>query len=261
MAASSRSASLLVLAFVAVPVVPCTLALTLAPQLQRAYVDGDGPGWQTLTLADFQNVNGEADTWSEKDGVIVCTGKPNGGARLKGEALTNFELVVEWKHHVFAGNSGLFVWCPEAAFTDLPKGTLPRHGIEVQVLDLGLEDQWLKEHGKRSDWFTSHGDVFPVGNAKMLAHDPQLTYALPGGETYTVGNPKSSRSFPRKRLVKPAGEWNHYYVRAVNGEIRLWVNGEEVTGGSKCEPATGFLALESEGAKVEYRNLRLRRLP
>ena len=82
MAASSRSASLLVLAFVAVPVVPCMLALTLAPQLQRAYVDGDGPGWQTLTLADFQNVNGEADTWSEKDGVIVCTGKPNGGARL-----------------------------------------------------------------------------------------------------------------------------------------------------------------------------------
>ena len=61
MAASSRSASLLVLAFVAAPAVPCTVAWSLAAPLPRAFVDGDGPGWQALTLADFQNVNGDAD--------------------------------------------------------------------------------------------------------------------------------------------------------------------------------------------------------
>lgn len=225
--------------------------------LPRAYVDG--ADWPALGLADFEVVNGDADTWTERDGVIVGTGKPLGGARSK-KRYRNFELVVEWKHHQHGGNSGLFVWCPEAAFTDLPKGTLPRSGIEVQVLDLGYEEAWLKQHGKRSDWFTSHGDVFPVGAAKMQAFTPQISYDE-GGAQWTCGSATSSRSFPRKRLTRPAGEWNHYYVRAVNGEVRLWVNGEEVNGGRACEPAEGYLALEAEGAKVEYRNLRLRELP
>ncbi len=234
-------------------------ALTLQDTpLPKAFVDG--AGWRQLTLDDFVNVNGDADTWSEESGVITCTGKPNGGARTKTQ-FTNFEMVVEWKHHEYAGNSGVFVWCPESAFTDLPKGTLPRQGIEVQVLDLGYEENWLKNKGKHSNWFTSHGDVFPVGGSKMTAFTPEITYKDDAGKPFKVGNPKSSRSFPTMRLTKPAGEWNHYYVRAINGEVRLWVNGREVTGGKGCSPSTGYLALESEGAKVQFRNLRIRELP
>ena len=47
----------------------------------------------------------------------------------------------------------------------------------------------------------------------------------------------------------------------VDGAVTLWVNGEEVNGGTRCQPASGALALEAEGARVEYRNLRLRELP
>ena len=72
--------------------------------------------------------------------------------------------------------------------------------------------------------------------------------------------PNSMRSFPRKNLSRGVGEWNHYYVRAVDGEVRLWVNGEEINGGRQCSPSEGYLALESEGALVEYRNLRIREL-
>lgn len=228
------------------------------PALPKAFVDG--AGWRVLTLADFVNVNGEADTWTERDGVITTTGKPIGGARSK-QTFTNFEMVVEWKHHENGGNSGVFLWCPESAFTDLKPGTLPRSGIEVQVLDLGYEANWLREHGKRSDWFTSHGDVFPVGASKMVAFTPQITYTGEDGKDFTVGKPTSSRSFPTQRLVRPAGQWNHYYIRAVNGEVRLWVNGQEVCGGNQCSPAQGYLALEAEGAKTGYRNLRIRELP
>jgi hypothetical protein len=226
--------------------------------LPRAFVDGEG--WPALTLADFVGVNGDADTWTERDGVIRCTGKPHGGARSR-EQYGNFELVFEWRHHEPGGNSGLFLWCPESAFAELPRGELPRSGIEVQVLDVGYEEQWLLQKGRRSDWFTSHGDVFPVGASTMRPFTPEITYTLPGGETFAVGDPKGSRCFPTQRLVRPAGQWNHYYVRAVNGEVRLWVNGSEVSGGSACSPATGHLALEAEGALVEFRNLRLRRLP
>ena len=73
--------------------------------------------------------------------------------------------------------------------------------------------------------------------------------------------PNGKRSFPSKNLTKGITEWNHYYVRAINGEVRLWVNGEEVSGGTKCDPAEGYLCLESEGAPVEFKNIRIRPLP
>ena len=250
--------SLATLAVVLAGVGEVLLGVHPAADLPRAYVDGDG--WTTLTLEDFVNVNGDDTTWREEDGVIHCTGRPVGGARSQ-KAYTNFELVVEWKHETFAGNSGLFLWCPESAFTDLPPGTLPRSGIEVQVLDLGYEANWLKNKGAHSNWFTSHGDVFPVGGSKMTAFTPAIEYTGEDGEAYKVGRPKSPRSFPTRRLTRPHGEWNHYYVRAVNGEVRLWVNGEEVNGGRGCEPATGYLALEAEAAPVQFRNLRIRELP
>lgn len=228
------------------------------PALPPALVTGED--WPAWSLADFVVVNGAADTWTERDGVITCTGKPLGGARSQ-RPLTNFELVVEWRHLEEAGNSGIFVWCPDSAFTDLPPGQLPRSGIEVQVLDLGYETRWLRDKGKHSDWFTSHGDVFPVGASTMQALRPTTTYEAPDGTRFPVGKPDSARSFPSQRLTRPAGQWNHYYVRAINGEVRLWVNGTEVNGGTRCRPAQGYLALEAEGAKVEFRNLRLREVP
>jgi hypothetical protein len=222
------------------------LARADEPTLSKAIIDGQGLGWRGLTLEDFSNVNTDPDTWSEKDGVIHCTGKPVGVTKSKFQ-VTNFELVAEWRHLTSGGNSGIFVWATEEALTGLKPNSLPPGGIEVQVLDHGYAVQYEKNTGKKPDWFTTNGDVFPVGKSSMVPFPPVA--------------PKSSRSFPRKNLSKGTPEWNHYYVRAINGEVRLWVNGEEVSGGTECKPATGFLCLESEGAPVEFRNLRIRELP
>jgi 3-keto-disaccharide hydrolase len=214
--------------------------------LPKATIDGTGPGWKELTLDDFQMVNGNDDTWTWKDNVIHCTGQPVGVTRSK-EPVTNFELVAQWRHLKSGGNSGIFVWAAEEALKDLPKGKLPPGGIEVQVLDHGFKENYEKTSGKKADWFTTNGDVFPVGKSKMTPFPPT--------------SPNGERSFPTKELSKGVGEWNHYYIRAINAEIRLWVNGEEVSGGTKCEPASGYLCLESEGAPVEFKNLRIRKLP
>jgi len=213
---------------------------------RKAFINGEGPGWKPLSLADFENVNCDKNTWQEKDGTIYCTGKPVGVTRSK-KTYENFELVAEWRHMKPAGNSGIFLWAPDASFTGLKPGQLPRGGIEVQVLDLEYETRYEKKNGKKSDWFTSHGDVFPVGTSKMKPFAPV--------------SKNGRRSFPSKRLTLGVEKWNHYYVRAINGEVRLWVNGEEVSGGSNCQPAAGFMALESEGSPVEFRNLRIRELP
>ena len=74
-------------------------------------------------------------------------------------------------------------------------------------------------------------------------------------------SPNGTRSFPSEERTKPHGEWNHYYVRAINGEVRLWVNGKEVSGGTDCSVTSGYLCLEAEGSPIEFRNLRIRELP
>ncbi len=216
------------------------------PQLPRALIDGNGPGWQALGEADFQNVNCNPDTWSWKDGVIQCTGTPVGVMRTTRQ-FTNFELVAEWRHLKSGGNSGIFAWAMPEALENLPPNKLPPGGIELQVLDHGYAAQYTQRTGKQPDFFSTDGDVFPVGKSKMKPFEPT--------------SPSGQRSFPRKKLSRASPEWNHYYVRAINGEIRLWVNGEEVSGGRDCVPATGYLCLESEGAPVEFRNLRIRELP
>lgn len=213
------------------------------PGANKAFIDGTGPGWRTLGENDFAGVNGNADTWAWKGGVLISTGTPIGVLRTR-QKFTNVEMVIEWRHLKPAGNSGVFVWVPDQALAQLKPGALPEYGIEVQMLDHAFRDQYEKQSGKKGDWFTTNGDIFAVGKSKLTPFPPV--------------SPNGSRSFPRKDLSRGVGEWNHYYVRAINGELRLWVNGEEVSGGSGAEPRTGYLCLEAEGSPVEFRNIRVR---
>jgi hypothetical protein len=225
-----------------------TVALGFGPpdDAPRAFIDGNGPGWRMLGEADFVVVNGDANTWTWKGGEVHCTGKPVGVCRTQ-KPVKNFELVAMWKHNEAGGNSGIFVWAPPKVLEGLKPGSLPPGGIECQVLDHGYTEQYEKQTGKKADWFTTDGDVFPVGSSNMKPFPPVA--------------PDGKRSFPRKKLSKGKGEWNHYYIRAINGEVRLWVNGEEVSGGSDCTPSEGYLCLEAEGAPVDFKNIRLRELP
>lgn len=221
-------------------------AASLKAEDKPKLVEGKGEGWVEFTQKDFVNVNCNEDTWTWKGGEVHCTGKPVGVIRTI-KTYTNFELVAEWQHLSSGGNSGIFLWATDDGLKDLKPNALPKIGIEVQVLDHGYAEQFEKRTGKKPDWFTTHGDVFPVGGSDMKPFPPSA--------------PNGKRSFPKKNLSKGHGEWNHYYVRAVKGEVRLSVNGEEVSGGSDCKPASGYLCLESEGAPVIFKNVRIRELP
>jgi hypothetical protein len=212
----------------------------------RAFIGDDAPGWESFSVDDFSQVNSDADTWTWNNGVLHCTGKPLSVLATK-ESFENVEIVVEWMHEKEAGNSGLFVWVTPESLERLRERGQPGlpDGIEIQMLDHGYTDQ-VKARGKPTDWFGTNGDVFGV--RKPFKPFPPLS-------------PDGSRSFPRKLLCKGHGQWNHYYVRAINGEVRLWVNGEEVSGGNGVQPASGHLCLESEGSPIQFRKVRVRRLP
>jgi len=234
------------ISFVFVSTVAAALAQP-SPAFPKATIDGTASGWHPLEKQDFVRVNCDPETWSWTNGMIHCTGKPTGVIRTQ-NIYTNFELVAQWRHLESGGNSGIFVWATPESIRGLEAGKGPYpSGIEVQVLDHGYAEQFEKEHKKKADWFTTNGDVFPVGSTKMKPFAPTSA--------------DGSRSFPSKNLSKGVGEWNHYYVRCINGEIRLWVNGEEVSGGNNIHPASGYLCLESEGAPVDFRQIRIRELP
>jgi len=239
-------------------------------ELPKPFIDSTAHGWQPLLEEDFQSVNTPADTWQWKNFEVHCSGMPIGVLRTTKE-YSNFEMVVEWSHQRAGGNSGLFIWTTPASIQRLespnnPGPPLP-DGIEIQMLDHAFVDQ-AKSLGEPTDWFTTHGDVFPA-RAKMNPFPPLspvsenriVTKDFGHGPFEIVGRGTPGRSFPSKRLSKGFGKWNHYYIRAINGEVRLWVNGEEVSGGSDCDPATGYICLESEGSPIRFRNLRIRELP
>lgn len=212
----------------------------------RAFIDDEAPGWRALGPDDFAKVNSADDTWSWHEDGLRCTGQPVSVLRTAKE-YGNVEMVVEWSHQKSAGNSGVFMWTTPASIEKLTteaKPGLPK-GIEVQILDHGFTEL-MKSRGQKTDWFGTNGDVFPVG-VKMTPFPPL--------------SPDGRRSFPRKHLSKGHGEWNHYYIRAINGEVRLWVNGEEVSGGTGIEPSKGYICLESEGSPIIFRKLRIRELP
>src|SRR3954467_8638645 len=60
-------------------------------------------------LTGWVNVNTAADTWRDKDGMIICSGNPHGVMRTE-KVLDSFVLHVEWMHMKPGGNSGVFAW-------------------------------------------------------------------------------------------------------------------------------------------------------
>ncbi|MHC4074678.1 MAG: family 16 glycoside hydrolase, partial [Planctomycetota bacterium] len=60
---------------------------------------------------------------------------------------------------------------------------------------------------------------------------------------------------------KGKGQWNKYVVVAVDGVVKLSVNGKFVNGISKASVKKGYICLESEGAEIHFRNIKIMELP
>lgn len=182
-------------------------------------------------------VNTEAETWKVKGDELICSGHPIGVIRseLKYE---NFLLHIEWKHMESGGNSGTFVWSnAEPGDNRLP------NGVEVQMLEL----EWVKlntRDGEAPPVAYVHGEIFGVGGVETVPD-----------------NPRGSRSKSIEMRCKGKGEWNTYDVVCVDGTIKLSINGKFVNGISKSSKMAGYICLESEGAEIHFRNIRIIPLP
>ncbi|MEJ7608985.1 MAG: family 16 glycoside hydrolase [Bryobacteraceae bacterium] len=114
------------------------------------------------------------------------------------------------------------------------------NGVEVQMLELG----WLELH--KRDGVTPpvayvHGELFGVGGC-------------------IVDNPRKERHVSREPVPRQ-GNWNTYDVVAVDGTVKLSVNGKFVNGVRGATQKKGYLCLESEGAEIHFRNIGIFELP
>ena len=182
------------------------------------------PLFDGTSLDGWVNVNCAQETWTVRDGMIVCTGIPTGVLR-SGKHYENFILELEWRHMVQGGNAGLFVHSDAMPAPGVPF----TRSIECQIMD-----------GNQGDMFSIHGAVM----------------------TPDTPHPKGwARALPSDNRMNPTGEWNHYRVESRNGMLTLAVNGKVVTRAYHVSPRKGYICLESEGSEVHFRDIRIHELP
>jgi hypothetical protein len=189
-------------------------------------------------LSGWVNVNTDPTTWSVQDGLLVCTGQPIGVMRSDRQ-YENFILHIEWMHLEAGGNSGVFAWSnAQPGANRLP------NGVEIQMLELDYINRGAREGKPPLPVAYVHGELFGVGGVKIVPDTP-----------------RGERSMSIENRALGRGEWNTYTVVAVDGVIKLAVNGKFVNGISRSTQKKGYLCLESEGAPIRFRAIRILELP
>jgi hypothetical protein len=201
------------------------------PQFRKLFNGEDLSGWV--------NVNTAPDTWSVRDGMLICSGQPIGVMRTDRQ-YENFLLHIEWRHMEAGGNSGVFVW----STGEVPAGRRLPSGVEVQMLELDWVNLNRRADGSLPPIAYVHGELFGAGEMET-----------------TPDNPRGTRSKSIENRCKGRGEWNVYDVVCVDGVVKLSVNGKFVNGVSQASVKKGYLCLESEGAEIHFRNIQIMELP
>jgi hypothetical protein len=171
------------------------------------------------------------DTWAVKDGVLTCTGKPNGLLATEKE-YENYTLRLRWRY---------------------PKGTeKPNSGVLLHV-PAGDDRVWpasveaqLKGGFAGDFWLNAAAD----GKLPTIQHDRK------------DAADKTDRHYLRvttaQGVEKPLGEWNGVEVVCKGGDITVAVNGVNVNEAKGCSRTKGRIALQSEGSAVEFRGIEIK---
>jgi hypothetical protein len=167
------------------------------------------------------------DTWSIKDGVIICTGKPN-GFLYTDKSFSNYVLVYDWLYKrpadlkddsKFLGNSGALMHIHD-----------PEKGVVGGVWPQCVEVQGMNRN---------HGQLYFL---KTKGSDPKYDQAA------------------KDKATKPVGEWNTTEITCKpDGEISAKINGTPVSSG-RSELKEGMIGFQSEGAEIHFRNIKIKQL-
>jgi hypothetical protein len=118
----------------------------------------------------------------------------------------------------------------------------------------------LSELIKASEFILNGGDLEKVSISDPDKNLDQETFSQ-GYIARNPDNPRGERSKSIENRCLGKGEWNVYEVVCVDGTIKLSVNGKFVNGISQSSQRNGYICLESEGAEIHFRNIKIIELP
>ncbi len=189
----------------------------------------DLSGWHADVPA-MDNNDTVSSPFIVRDGNLVSLGTP-GGHLITDSAFANYRLEVEYRFAGAPGNCGVLVHAstPRALYNMFPKS------IEVQMEHQNAGDFWvIQEDIQVPDMEARRGDPAEWGVSEgKLRRIPHLIDGI----------------------EKPLGEWNDMVVECVKDSIKVWVNGTYLNEGFGCTAQSGQIALQAEGAEVEFRKV------
>ncbi len=167
-----------------------------------------------------------------RNGLLVSLGEPNGHL-ITDSIYQNFRLAVEYRFAGKPGNCGVLVFAsvPRSLYKMFPKS------IEVQMM-----------HENAGDFWCIVEDIAVPAMEKRRG--PKANWGITEGKERRIRNLKDGSE-------KPLGEWNRMVVECLKNSIRVWVNGDLVNDGFNCTAEKGQIALQAEGAEVEFRKVEI----
>jgi len=196
------------------------IAFVCAPLL-RAQTDGFVSLMPKKDVTEHWIIEGTPpDTWRVEDGMIRCTGKPNGFLRSK-KVYRNYVFRAEWRFQTEGWTGAPEKW--------------PNAGFFINAGAIGKT--WPKSHEVQGH-FGEAGSLFGVGGAKVTG----------------------AKRGPIVKDRPPFGSWDRYEITQQDGKIRVVLNGQLVNEGSDADPSEGNICLQSEGWPLDYRNVEIKEL-
>ena len=178
-------------------------------------------GWTRISIPPTQPLNPEQQwTVDTKNKLLICDG-------TKGHDWLRYDK-----------EFGDFIFHVEFKFTKLPDDTGKKYNSGVFVRNDAEGNIW-----HQAQIGSSNGGYF-------------FGTTLSNGEKKRVNLLDKTKPSP----VHPAGEWNALEVRAQGKKMTLWVNGEVSSVLENMDVTKGYVGLEAEGYRIEFRNLKIKTL-
>jgi 3-keto-disaccharide hydrolase len=168
------------------------------------------------------------DLFYVEDGVLNTLGVPFGYIRTK-ESYSSYKLHLEWRWIEEPSNSGVLI-------NVQGKEIIFPQCVECQLMN-----------GKA-------GDIVLMGKGTGITVKDS-TYTVASEQNRYLVIPKFEES-----SENAAGEWNSYDITSKDGNLEVYVNGILQNKASGMTLTEGNIALQSEGAPLQFRNIYLQAL-
>ena len=209
----------------------CLLTFAATAQTRSLFNGKDFTGWH-IDVPDMDSSSSVPTPFIIRQGMLVSLASPQGHI-ITDSIHQNYRLQVEYRFPAKPGNCGVLLHAstPRSLYKMFPKS------IEAQMMHENAGDFWCiveditvpdmeKRRGPKKDWGTTEGKERRIKN---------LT----------------------DNSEKPLGQWNTMVVECLGSAIKVWVNGDLVNYGTNCTASKGQIALQAEGAEVEFRKVEL----